>query len=446
MSLSIFELNDSEIRVANGTDIILRHPGYAVIKSDTIKTGPEAISIARSNPRATYNRYWSQLNQDSLIVPTHLARHNADLAYAQLLAMHELAGQPDEILFAVPGSYSKEQLSLLLGIVDACPFTAVGLVDAATATAAAMADADAGSYNHIDIHLHYAVITTLDINEKISRTSVKIIENNGLTDIHDTCAGFMSDIFIDQSRFDPLHHAGTEQALYDQIPRCLYALNSADEVTLEIQYKDKRYQARIFKEPLLERLKQHYEKIYREVAGPAKNLVSDRLHTLPGFSRQLDNAIAINEGTIFEGCNINLMNIRSAGPSLSFITSLPSTNKPGGKAATAVKNPKAIRTVTSKVSTYGPVTHVLINNCAYPLNGEPLYLSATGYVAKIPDENIHCSATLSVHNGAKLKPEGDLTIFINGIRVNGTTSVGAGDTISFAGSDTVIRFIEVSAG
>jgi len=443
MSLSVFELNDSEIRVANGTDIILRQPGYAVIKADTIDSGATALKLARSNPRATYNRYWSQLNQDSLIVPSHLARHNADLAYAQLLAIHEQAGKPEEVLFAVPGSYSKEQLSLLLGIVEACPFTAVGLVDAATACATTIAES--GSYSHIDIHLHYALITTLAVTDKVSRTSVKIIDNNGLTDIYDTCAGYLSDIFIDQSRFDPLHHAETEQSLYDQIPACLRNLQSADEVTLEIHYKDKRYQARLFKEPMLERLKQHYEKIYREISGTTTNLVSDRFNALPGFAEHLDNTIQLDEGAIFAGCNINLLNIRSAGPSLSFITSLPATKQTN--LAEVVEQRQASREIpqSRKLADSGHVSHALINNRAYPLNGEPLYLSATGYAAKKQDAHIHCSASLTRQEGARLKPESDLTIFINGIRVNGVTTVSPGDTVSFAGSDTVIRFIEVSA-
>jgi len=443
MSLSIIELNDSEIRIANGADIILRHPGYAVLKADSIETGADAVRLARSNPRATYNRYWSQLSQDSLIVPSHLARHNADLAYAQLLTMHDQAGQPEEILFAVPGSFSKEQLSLLLGIVEACPFTAVGLVDAATACTAAVAEV--GNYSHLDIHLHYAVITHLDVTDKVSRKSVRIIDNNGLADIYDTCASFLSDMFIDQSRFDPLRHAETEQSLYDQIPRCLGTIKTGDEVTLEIQFRDKRYQARVFKEPLLERLTKHYEKIYREISGTTANLVSDRLDKLPGFTDRIPNAISIDEGAVFQGCNINLQNIRSAGPSLSFITSLPTTKSARELVAQPASNPSApVIPPSSRPAANSPVTHVLINNRAYPLNQDPLYLSAAGYASTTLDDNIHCSASLTRNDGAELKPEGELTIFINGARINGETGVNPGDKISFAGSDTVIRFIEVA--
>ena len=89
MSTAIIELNDSEIRLGTGDNIVLRQPGYAVLADTGITTGKQAYAMACSNPRQTYHRYWSQLNQDSLLVPSRLARHHADLAYAQLLAMQE---------------------------------------------------------------------------------------------------------------------------------------------------------------------------------------------------------------------------------------------------------------------------------------------------------------------------------------------------------------------
>jgi len=435
--MTTIELNDSEIRVARGTDIILREPGYAVLKPDRIDVGTEAWKIARCNPRATCNHYWSQLSQDSLIVPSRLARHNADLAYVQLLAIHEQAGKPEQVLFAVPGSYTRDQLSLLLGITEACPFTALGLVDAATACAAAIADA--GEYSHVDIHLHYAVISTLEVSDKVSRTSVKIVDNSGITDIYDTCAGYLSDLFIDQSRFDPLHHAETEQYLYDRIPECFQTLKESDEVTLEIQFKDKRYQARVFKEPLLEELKKHYEKIYREIAGPAV-LISDRLDRLPGFAGGIENAVPVDEQAVFRGCNVNLENIRSAGPALSFVTTLPATQSP----VISAGNPSMVQKKTgpSENGTAPAATHVLINNRAYTLDKTPLYLSTSGQASRKRDKNMHCSARLA-ERGVELKPEVDLTMFVNGNRISGSATVMPGDTVTFDGSDTVVRFIEV---
>ncbi len=439
MSTAIIELNDSEIRMATGDNIVLRQPGYAVLADNGITTGKQAWAMARSNPRQTYHRYWSQLNQDALIVPSRLARHHADLAYAQLLAMHEQAGKPEEVVFAVPGNYSREQLALLLGIVESCPFTAVGLVDAATACVAAIAEQ--GVYTHVDIHLHYALVSTLEVTDHVSRTSVKVINDTGLTDIHDICVASFADAFIDQSRFDPLHHAQTEQELYNLIPGALRTLRAGGELTLEINFKNKRYQARIFSEPLLEKLKTHYENIYREVAGTAVPLISDRLHGLPGFSGKLGNAIALDENAVFQGCNTNLVNIRTAGPSLSFITRLPASKSPTVNVGTeSGANYQTDRQAPAAAS----ATHLLINHRAYALGPTAVYIAASGViVTNSASDNKHCSFRRTAA-GIEIRPESELTVFVNGNRLSAMKIGTTGDTVSFAGADTVIRLIEVT--
>src|SRR3990172_12282752 len=151
MSPYIIELNDSEVRVAAAGRIIVRSPGCAVVRGERVCFGHEALKLAHLHPRETYNRFWAHLSQDALHTPTRRFRHHADLAYAHLLALYEEAGKPDEVIFAVPGSFSNEQLSLLLGIAQACPFKAVGLVDSAVASAAAVAGR--GRYAHVAIYL-----------------------------------------------------------------------------------------------------------------------------------------------------------------------------------------------------------------------------------------------------------------------------------------------------
>lgn len=438
MTLAIIELNDSEIRASGDGKILTRDPGYAVLMADRIATGIDAWKIARSNPRETTNRYWSQLNQDSLIIPSRLARHNADLAFSQLVAIHKDAGRPDEVLFAVPGSYNREQLSLLLGIVEACPFTAIGLVDSAVASISAVASQ--GTCHHIDIHLHYAVITTLDVTEHVTRKVVKVIDDVGISEIYDTCASILSDLFIDQSRFDPLHHAETEQSLYNQIPALLHDLKLTDEASLEIAFRDKRYHARIPAERILEGLKKHYDRIYRELSGTDYCLISDRLDGLPGFSRQLKNGFTIGENSVFEGCQKNLEHIRSDGPALDFITSLPATvdANPGHTVDIIIDEAEP---ATGQGNT---PTHVLVNNRAWPLE-KTIYISANGEAGAVRKGNTQCSIQTR-HNDLALITEGDLAVYLNGNRVNDTAIVSSGDTITIAGSETTIKCIEVLAG
>lgn len=437
MTVTVIELNDSEIRVARNGEIVLRSPGYAVVKPDRIEVGENALRIARLNPRETHNRYWTNLNQDALAVPSRLARHHADLAFTQLLDIHEKAGKPEEVIFAVPGSYSNEQLSLLLGIVEACPFNAIGLVDSAVASAAAVAGS--GGFTHIDIFLHHTVLTHMEVSDTVARTSVQVIEDCGLTDIYDACANLISDLFIEQSRFDPQHHGETEQQLYDQIPRCLQALQEGGEVMMEIQYHDTRHQIKLLRDVLLGGLNKFYNRILEQLPGENALMVGDRLSRLPDFGRQFDQAGFIQANAVFQGCQQHQAEIAPSGPGVSFITRLPASRSP---VIPGRPRPDKPAETTPAVNRDGSVTHILHNHRAYPLTGELIYVSADAGISRIRNENSHCSVMLKDHL-ARVNPETKLTVFINGRRIKSASAAGPGDTLTFAGSDTVYRFINV---
>ena len=91
----------------------------------------------------------------------------------------------------------------------------------------------------------------------------------------------------------------------------------------------------------------------------------------------------------------------------------------------------------------GPQAQRLLHNHrAYPLTGELIYVSADAGISRIRNENSHCSVMLKDHL-ARVNPETKLTVFINGRRIKSASAAGPGDTLTFAGSDTVYRFINV---
>ncbi len=437
MTTCVIELNDSEIRVAKGSEIILRSPGYAVIGKDKIEIGAAALKQARLNPRAAHNRYWKNLNQDPLQYPSSRARHNADLAYAQLLAIHEQAGKPKEAIFAVPGSCSNEQLALLLGLVEASPLKAVGLVD--TAVAATALIVGRGDYVHVDIHSHQVILTRINVREKVSRSSVNIIDGVGLATVYDTVAHLIADLFIRESRFDPQHYPETEQALYDQIPACLHALQTYDEIAVEIQYQQTQYQARLTTELLLHALQAQYQKIITAVEMTDTALISDRLADLPGLASRLNNAEVLSPTDVFVACQTHEAIIRSSGSSLNHVTSLPATSTP---VIIASHNNDEQVTEIAPVNKQ-TITHVLHGYHAFPLDSGRLYLSASGEISSNDNESSHCSARLD--NGRVwLKPNSEFTVFLNGRQVQDITEVHVGDIISFIGSKTEYIFIHVN--
>jgi hypothetical protein len=436
MTISVIELNDIEIRVARGKEIVLRSPGYALINKDKIELGSVAARQARLQPRSVHNKYWKNLNQEPLQYPGTHARHNADLAFAQLLAIHEQAGKPEEVIIAVPSSYSNDQLALLLGLVEASPFTAVGLVDSAIAAVAPTAGK--GNYVYIDTHLHQTILTRISVTDQVVRGAVHIIDGAGLASIYDTTAHLIADLFIKESRFDPQHHPETEQALYDQIPTCLNSLQTLSEVSLEIQYQQVQHQAKLSRESLLQVLQPLYTKIADTVDAGDTCLVSNETGQLPGLTRSLSKAQILPASNIFESCIVHVKNIRSAGSGSNYVTSLPAATNPVIN-ETPKQSPEHTEAVSSKQQN---ITHILHGHSAFALHQGPMYLSASGHISTSDTSAGQCC--VNRQNGiVALQANGELAVFINGRQIQHAKEVQAGDIISFTGSKMEYTFIHV---
>jgi hypothetical protein len=437
MSLAIIELNDSEVRVATDTDIIVRSPGCAIVDKDTLVLGEPAVQQSRLKPRAAFDRFWDNLNQDPLKYSTVQVRHHADLAYAHLLAIHEMAGKPDEIIFAVPAKYNNDQLALLLGLAAAAPFNAAGLVD--TAIAAAAATVGKGEFMHADIHLHNTVLTHIIVSDRVTRQSVQVIEGAGLAAIMDTCAYAIADLFIKQSRFDPQQLPETEQALYNQIPACLETLMTRQEVQLEITYQQIQHQVKINPAILEDALQNQYRRITDAIPAATDCLISDRLDLLPGFRDRILCAGILNANSVFRGCQANLSHIRAIDetPALNFITDLPAAAKPLIHAT--VNTARCSSTTADQVQ---HVTHVLYENHAWPLGKHQIYLSASGGAPSVKANGAECS--LRTLNGRMmLTPEHSADVFLNGRQAARAQQIEPGDKLTFAGSGTEYTFIWV---
>ena len=430
----IIELNDSEIRVAEDGRIILRSPGFAVVSKTGVQVGPEALQTAYLNPLETFNRYWYKLNQDALPTTTRYYRHHADLVHAHLLKLHEQAGRPEEIIFTVPGSYSEEQLAMLLGIAGACPFNAVGLID--TAVAAAATVAAKGKYQHIDVHLHQVIVTQLELGTSVSRTGVETIDETGLIKIYSLMAGLVADLFIQQSRFDPLHHAETEQALYDQLPVCLKTLHDRKEIVFEIKYQDATHQAKLARESLLEKLQPIYRKLAEHLTPSIPCLISDRMASLPGITDFLPETYPIKPESVFEMCRRYEGYIRSTGPELRFITSLPRE-----ESAEQTEQPPLAKPKTNA----NPVTHVLFEDRAYPLGNNITYLSKQGLVSELEPADVLCSV-VSQNGAVTLSPGPDAQVLVNGRAATNPTELHPGDRIHCPEMHAHYNFIHVVTG
>lgn len=435
MNTAVIELNDCDVCIFQAGEVVARSPGIAVLKQDRIELGQAALEATHIDPRNTFSRFWSNLNQDNFKHRSKLARHNADLAYAHLLSLHEMASGVEQVALAVPGSFGTEQLALLLGLLEASPFSPVGLADSAVAAAAATAAA--GSYEHLDIHLHHTVVTSLEVSETAQRTAVKVINEVGLLEIQDKCVNHVADLFIQQSRFDPLHHAVTEQALCNRMTQCLQALAEEADTLVDVEFEHARYQARVNRERLVEALQPLYSKISAAVDADRVALVHPRLAGLPAFTAYLGTTVrhveVLDDRAVYAGCTGSVRESNDEEGEVYFVTQLKAAAQPTISFASAARLPQES----------GPTpTHILAGAEAYALSPLPMYLSAQGAPTQSGAEDALCSVSLSgvtatlarVTNGA---------VYVNGQTIAGNAVLRPGDIISFDGSDRQFAVIRV---
>jgi len=222
------------------SDLCLHHdgrqvcsPGYALLEGDSYRFGETARGSARRQPRYINTRFWWQLGTQPLQPTLGPARHTADLVHAHLLEVHRAAGEPADVVLAVPDSLGRDQLALLLGIAQTCPFRVVGLIN--RSVLAAEAHADSSDLFHLELQLHQALLTRLSVEDgQIRLVRSHALPGAGLLALQEAIVERVARSFIQNTRFDPRRKADTEQTLYDGLFRSLEALQTSGETQIDI--------------------------------------------------------------------------------------------------------------------------------------------------------------------------------------------------------------------
>ncbi len=156
MSLKVIELNDNALRVGDESGILVESPGFALAGNKQLQLGEIAKQQARLQPTNSYNKYLHELSLDPISHAVGI-RHAADIAYAHLLHLAEEGGVDADMIFAVPGNFTHQQLAILLGLAKSSPFNTIGMVD--SALGAAYWAGYAESIIYAEMQLHQVVLT-----------------------------------------------------------------------------------------------------------------------------------------------------------------------------------------------------------------------------------------------------------------------------------------------
>jgi len=292
LTLGIIEINDAGIQVATPGKIIATSPGFAVMDGERLMVGSEALENARLLPRWTNNRFWNKLNTDPIANSTDVVRHHADLALAHLESLWlPLKKDVDSVILLVPAFYTQSELGLLLGIARECGIPVKGVADSSLMAAS---DQILESLTlHLDIHLHRITLTNLSSGKTLNRKNVTTVTETGIFTLWDRWANMIADQFIQTSRFDPMHQAISEQALFNQLPLWIKQLGDSRGKTFELNLAGVNHTVSVSADQLMSACAQIYPQIVQFIRSEAKNrdsvtlLLSHRFAGFPGLKDSL---------------------------------------------------------------------------------------------------------------------------------------------------------------
>jgi hypothetical protein len=456
--LLALELIDSGLLLARqrgeNSEVLTEVPGIAFLGDDTTRTGEAAVERIRLNPLLAHTNFWRGLSTEELTRPSRLARTTADIAFAQaeqLLGPHKAEGE--SVLLAVPAGYSREQLPLLLGVINETGVRVSGLVDAALA-ACSLEPAPARVL-HLDLELHQAILTVLEYSggdrSGLKRSRYEIALRHGVLDLNQTVRQLIAETFISKTRFDPLHDATTEQRLVGQVPGLLAQLREQEQTVVSMQFGDRPLEVEIERAQVIAALEPHYVELLRlvqgaRVAGMQIQLrLAPRIAAYPGLVERF--------GTLRD-CEVRLLPRGAAAlgtlqheatvsrpDSLALVYHLPIARATG---AESTAEPEA---------TPAPLrpTHLLFQGRAWRISDQPLVIGwsvdAQRRALVLPSSSpgvsrAHC--TVVRRNGAvMIEDHSTYGSYVNEERVAGRTALTVGDRLRLGSPGVTLELIQL---
>lgn len=447
MSLKVIELNDAGIRVADDSGIVLLSPGFALTNDKSLLIGEQAEQQARLHPTKSFNKYWHELSLDPLAHSDGI-RHHADIAYAHLQHLSAEAGIDGEVLFAVPGNFTRQQLAILLGLARQCAFQTVGVVD--SALAAGIAVAESSSLVYAELQLHQVLLTKLKVvDDKLTIDSVVHVPGVGSQNVIDQLMQMATNAFIQQCRFNPQHNAESEQQLYNALPHWWrHSAQNDQGLVLELHVGNTVHTAKLPRESVVSGLGNHYARINQQLAAitadqATRVALSAGLAALPGLHNQLGNnhqLHVIDSSTVSTSCLQYHEHIRSSEQGIRLVTALPLVAKRTLKPGTA----------TQQVPAIAAPTHLLYQHRAYPLskvlirNQPALNGSAPAHILQLGLSGLpEAPGQILVKGDNVFFDSGKLQYLLNDKPSSGMTQLTLGDRIQFRPDSAVLTLIRV---
>ncbi|MGB5247100.1 MAG: FHA domain-containing protein [Woeseia sp.] len=435
MTRAALHINDAGITLLDSERLLYRQPGFALLRDDELVTGNAAIARARINPRHVQHRYWYELSADGLKDQYFHHLCAADLVSRQLEDMWQAAPSGiSELVVAAPSYLSANQLGLLLGIALDLKLPVVALVDAAVA--ATRREYRNAVPVHIDIGLHCTTLTRIaqDGQARVDRSEQ--LEGCGIYGLYDAWLNHIAAGFVQQSRFDPLHTAATEQLLLNQLGAWLSAAGRGETVVMELAAGGMTHRAEIESLSLVGAAAPWYQQIanrlralYRADETPAIQM-TERASSLPGLADMLKARVGGEVFTLEPGATARgaLARCRptTGDDGVSLLRQLPWDQSAIDVTAMAPGSTRA-----------GVPTHLLFGSVAYAIDDAALLLGVEAddgtRRVELPGDmpgvsRRHCTVR-RVNGQCVVEDQSRYGTFLNGHRIDGSAVLQIGDAL-----------------
>jgi len=438
-----FEIVDAAVIAVREGSRAAASPGVALLAQGGPIVGEPAVAAARLQPVLASDRFWSDLALDSVAGSAEQSMSHADLAHAHLQGIwRSIAEAGDDAVFALPGSMRLHQAGLLLGIARSIGIPVAGLVDSAVAACAGLAARPV--VLHLDVQMHQSVLTELDGETVMRRRRVEIAPRAGLKAMYSAWSQLVSEAMVRRTRFDPLHRASSEQQLYQRLPDWLAVLAGQESVDATIDGEAGAFSATLQREQFTLAAEAWYAQIGELVRGihradePATLVVSSRASLLPALGERLAaqggmELARLAETAAAAGAAGHAGEIGPGDPP-ALVTALARTHASAGRA------PRRGGRATA--------THAILDGRAHAIDERPLVIGAgdgdgrrialAGAVEGI--SRTHC--TLMRQAGRSIvRDHSRYGTFVNGIRVEGKSELGAGDRLRVGSPGFVFELV-----
>ena len=463
MNTLAIEINDAELIVADRSGVLAAEPGYAALIDGEIVAGAKACAQARLRPRQTSHRYWDELSREPDSAGIEGLGSSAELAFAQMDALWKrFGGAGTDAVLVIPGHYTREQLGLLLGIVQACGMPVRAMIDAAAA--ASTRPHPGCQLTYLDAGLHRVSAMRLRQGEDVAADPEQQTLNGvGLASLMDLWAKRVAEAFVLQTRFDPFHRADTEQLIYDRLPAWLAALRRDGDAEFELVLGEEKRSVRLRRDQWLSVAAGVYRAVVQLVAQcrePGASLVvqvSHRLLDLPGLEtelQRLDDAriVPMARGAAVLGALACLDDLDSGAGPVKLLRRLPWRREAVEEAVdvdlTAPERPQP--PVGAIVRDTAP-THVVHRGVAHPVGRSALHIgreAVNGRRTLVVDDRhqavsrAHCE--LVRRDGElRLMDRSRFGTFVNEKRISGETALRPADVIRIGSPGEEMQVITV---